>query len=94
MAIGTDFRQTCLQSSSKFRPGVTAVLVQEVTAGALCSRVTLWKGCCSALGTISEHLRFQLASDCVEIAGSGVDHLHPKQVQKVTSIQLEDGCEH
>lgn len=28
-------------------PGVTAVLVQEVTAGPLCSRVMLWKRCCS-----------------------------------------------
>lgn len=32
----------------------------------------LWKCCCSGLGTISEHLWFQLASDCVEITGSGL----------------------
>lgn len=95
------FRQTCLKWSSKSRPalqapGVTVVLAQEVTAWSLCcSRVRLWKCCCSDLGTISEHLWFELASACVvEITGTGVYHLHLKQVQKVTTIQLVDGCDH
>lgn len=100
MEIGAYFRQTCLKSSSKFTPGlqapgVTVVLVQEVTACSPCSRVTLWKCCCSDLGTTSKHLWFELASDCaVEITGSRVDHLHLKQVQKVTTIQLLCDCEH
>lgn len=50
----------------------------------------LWKCCFSNLNTLSEYLWF----DCVvHVTGSGVDSLHLKQVQKVTTIQLLDDCE-